>query len=229
MRPWGTTDSRSRLDAALMQGGELRAADISLSVSRALLLLRTELDAVELEWRRLDGSTYLVARAASGESRMLHGETLLRQLPREQLLDTAHLMAPDVALQSEWLERFDTYYFARDVQSMYGSQNRPLPVLRVRFDDPEQTWVYLDPASGEMVARHDQRQRVGRWLFNLLHSWDWPPLLERPLLREALIIAFSLGGLVICLSGTVLGWRRLRRSRVPSRRSTLLRNEGGSL
>ncbi|MDZ4194288.1 MAG: PepSY domain-containing protein, partial [Pseudomonas sp.] len=55
-----------------------------------------------------------------------------------------------------------------------------------------------------------------------------PPLLERPLLREALIIAFSLGGLVICLSGTVLGWRRLRRSGVPSRRSTLLRNEGRS-
>lgn len=228
MRPWGTTDSRSRLDAALMQSGALRAADVSLSVSRALRRLRTELDVVEVEWRRLDGRTYLVARAATGESRMLHGETLLRQLPREQLLDTAHLMAPDVALQSEWLERFDTYYFARDAQSMYGSQNRPLPVLRVRFDDPEQTWVYLDPASGEMIARHDQRQRVGRWLFNLLHSWDWPPLLERPLLREALIIAFSLGGLVICLSGTVLGWRRLRRSGVPSRRSTLLRNEGRS-
>lgn len=64
MRPWGATDSRSRLDAALMQGGELRAADISLSVSSALQLLRTELDVVELEWRRLDGSTYLVARAA---------------------------------------------------------------------------------------------------------------------------------------------------------------------
>jgi len=85
--------------------------------------------------------------------------------------------------------------------------------MRLRFDDPEQTWIYLDPASGEMVARHDQRQRLGRWLFNLLHSWDVQPLLERPRLREALIIAFSLGGLIICLSGTVLGWRRLQRQR----------------
>ncbi len=96
---------------------------------------------------------------------------------------------------------------------MYGAESRPLPVMRLRFDDPEQTWIYLDPASGEMVARHDQRQRLGRWLFNLLHSWDVQPLLERPRLREALIIAFSLGGLIICLSGTVLGWRRLQRQR----------------
>ncbi|PRB81549.1 sodium:proline symporter [Pseudomonas sp. MYb185] len=210
MRPWGTTDSRSHLDPALMQGGALRAIDLPLSVSSALQLVRTELDVVELEWRRLDGSTYLVARDATGESRILYGQTLQRQFSRERLLIAASIMAPDRALESDWLERFDSYYFARDAQSMYGFQSRPLPVLRVRFEDAEQTWIYLDPASGEMVARHDQRQRIGRWLFNLLHSWDWQPLLERPLLREALIIVFSLGGLVICLSGTVLGWRRLR-------------------
>ena len=80
--------------------------------------------------------------------------------------------------------------------SLFGAESWPLPVMRLRFDEPEQTWIYLNPASGEMVARHDQRQRVGRWLFNLLHSWDLQPLLERPRLREALIIAFSLGGLI---------------------------------
>lgn len=213
MRPWSMTDNRSRLDAAAMQGGALRAADISISVTRALQLLRAELDVVELEWRRLDGSTYLVARDSSGNSRILQGETSVRQVPRERLLDAARTMAPAISVEDDWLERFDAYYFTRDPQSMYGVQSRPLPVLRVRFDDPAQSWVYLDPASGEMVARHDQSQRVGRWLFNLLHSWDWQPLLERPRLREALIIAFSLGGLVICLSGTVLGWRRLRRGR----------------
>lgn len=34
MRPWSVTDSRSRLDAAVMQGGTLRAADISPSRGR---------------------------------------------------------------------------------------------------------------------------------------------------------------------------------------------------
>lgn len=213
MRPWSVTDSRSRLDAAVMQGGALRAADSSIPVTRALQLLDAELDVVELEWRRMKGRTYLVARGSSGDSRILLGERIIRQFPPEQLLAAARTMAPSITVETEWLERFDSYYFAREAQSMYGAESRPLPVMRLRFDDPEQTWIYLDPASGEMVARHDQRQRLGRWLFNLLHSWDVQPLLERPRLREALIIAFSLGGLIICLSGTVLGWRRLQRQR----------------
>ena len=35
--------------------------------------------------------------------------------------------------------------------------------------------------------------------------------LERPWLREVLIIVFSLGGLAISVTGIVLGWRRLQR------------------
>ncbi len=211
MRPWSVTDGRSRLDATAMQGGTLRAADVSIPVTRALQLLSGELNVVEMEWRRMNGINFLTARDSSGDSRILLGETLIRQFPPEQLFAAARTMAPAIPVEEDWLERFDSYYFARDAQSMYGAERRPLPVLRVRFDDPEQTWIYLDPASGEMVARHDQRQRVGRWLFNLLHSWDWQPLLERPRLREVLITAFSLAGLIICLSGTVLGWRRLQR------------------
>ena len=61
-------------------------------------------------------------------------------------------------------------------------------------------------------------------MFNLLHSWDWLPLLERPWLREVLIIIFSLGGLAISVTGIVLGWRRLQRGsgrrRAPRRLKT---------
>ncbi|WP_460163316.1 hypothetical protein [Pseudomonas sp. S2_F03] len=56
-------------------------------------------------------------------------------------------------------------------------------------------------------------------LVNLLHSWDWLPLLERSLLREVLIIALSLGGFAISVTGIVLGWRRLLRSRNRHRKS----------
>jgi len=49
-----------------------------------------------------------------------------------------------------------------------------------------------------------------RWVFKLLHSWDWLPLLQRPLLRAGLLLAFSAGILAIAVSGVLLGWRRLR-------------------
>ncbi len=212
MRPWGLTDSRSQI---ALQPGPLHAADLKLPVATALARLREEagFNTVELQWQRLADVTYMVARNANGDSRILEdGAPPTRAFARQRLLAAAQAMAPGMAVQDDWQSAYDFHYFARDPQSMYGFQSRPLPVLRLRFDDPAATWVYLDPASGMMVANHDRAQRTGRWLFNLLHSWDWQPLLARPLLREGLIIVLSSGGLVIALSGVVLGWRRLRRT-----------------
>ncbi|WP_225933179.1 PepSY domain-containing protein [Pseudomonas maumuensis] len=211
MRPWGVTDSRSQI---ALQQTPLRAADLQLPIATALARLHdeTRFDAVELQWQRLAGVTYAVARSADGDSRILEAHAPpARTFSRERLLAAAQAMAPGVTVEDDWQSAYDFHYFAREPQSMYGSQARPLPVLRLRFADAAGTWAYLDPASGTLVASHDRAQRAGRWLFNLLHSWDWQPLLARPLLREGLIIGLSAGGLVIALSGVVLGGRRLRR------------------
>ena len=49
----------------------------------------------------------------------------------------------------------------------------PLPILRVKFDDPDQTWVYVDPEVSQVVARIHELDRVERWLYNGLHSLDF--------------------------------------------------------
>ena len=41
------------------------------------------------------------------------------------------------------LQAYDAYYYSRD-------GGTPLPVLRVKFDDPDRTWFYIDPASGTL-------------------------------------------------------------------------------
>ncbi|WP_211116201.1 hypothetical protein, partial [Methylophaga sp. SB9B] len=41
------------------------------------------------------------------------------------------------------------------------------------------TWIHIDPHNGAVIESLDQNRRIARWLFNLLHSWDWQPLLER--------------------------------------------------
>lgn len=169
----------------------------------------------------LGGRAYLSAFDAAGNSRVM-GQQAADQaqplLPSATLQAAAQSMQPAARIEAELLHDYDAYYYARAEQSMYGHQRRPLPVLRVRFDDAAATWLYLDPHSGALLAQLDSRARASRWLFNLLHSWDWQPLLDRPRLREALIILFSLGGLVISLSGILLGWRRLSRLRRPAQR-----------
>lgn len=216
MRPWHLFDSQSTLAAADYRGGPLTAEQLALPLDEVLARLRRAgLNAHELEWRMLGGRAYLSAFDAAGNSRVMGlqaADQAQRLLPTATLQAAAQAMQqPAARIEAELLHGYDAYYYARAEQSMYGHYPRRLPVLRVRFDDAAATWLYLDPHSGALLAQLDSRARASRWLFNLLHSWDWQPLLERPRLREALIILFSLGGLAISLSGILLGWRRLSR------------------
>ncbi|EQM66952.1 PepSY domain-containing protein [Pseudomonas tohonis] len=223
MRPWHLTEGRSPLAARDFQGGELRGDAFHVGVNEALQRFREAgLEPVELQWRMLGGAAYLGALDARGNSRVLPLNGVgpaLALLPRS----TLEAAAPEPVAQADWLEAYDAYYYPRGEASMYGGQPKRLPLLRLAFDDPGHSWVQIDPYSGAVLDVLDDSRRVGRWLFNLLHSWDWQPLLERPWLREVLIIAVSLGGLAISVSGVVIGWRRLRprrrpvRSRVPAR------------
>ncbi|MBB2495269.1 PepSY domain-containing protein [Aquipseudomonas ullengensis] len=215
MNPWQLFASSSTLAPAAYRGGDLSVATDRQPLAETLAQFRQAgLLVREVHWQRVGGQLYRVAYDAAGESRLLavvEGAEVIAQLPASTLEQAARAMLPGVAVQFDWLERYDAYYYPRAEQSMYGHQRKRLPMLRARFADPAASWVHLDPYSGALIEQLDQRQRVSRWLFNLLHSWDWLPLLERPLLREGLVILFSLGGLAISLSGIVLGWRRLQR------------------
>ena len=102
------------------------------------------------------------------------------------------------------LEEYDAYYYDR-----HGA--RLLPVLRVRYDDPLRTWLYLDPQRGVIVQKEERLSRVNRWLYHGLHSLDFPFLYYRRPLWDVVVIVLSLGGIVLSASTMVQAWRRLRR------------------
>jgi uncharacterized iron-regulated membrane protein len=115
-----------------------------------------------------------------------------------------HLESSAPLLSVDCLTAPDAYWYA------VGMLPR-LPVLRLRFADPAQTWFYVDPATGEVLRTVDERQRVYRWVFNLLHRWDLNTLtLHRPA-WDGLIWLFSIAGVVTSISGIWLGWKRLAR------------------
>ena len=89
--------------------------------------------------------------------------------------------------------------------------NDPLPVLRVRYEDPVGTWLYLAPASGTIVMKQEQRTRANRWLYNGLHSLDFPMLYDSRPLWDILLVVLSIGGAVLSVTTMVPAWRRLRR------------------
>jgi hypothetical protein len=94
---------------------------------------------------------------------------------------------------------------------MTGGGDKPLPIWRLVFDDAHATWVHLDPHTGAVLGRSDTGRRTSRWLFAMLHSWDWLPLLERRPLWDIVLVALSAGGTLLSVTGVVIGWRRLGR------------------
>ena len=113
--------------------------------------------------------------------------------------------APNVPIaESAVLTDYDSYYYARD-------PNPPLPVVRIKFSDPNRTWVYVDPAMSQVVAQFTGRKRVERWVYHGFHSLDfgfW--YLKRPL-WDIGVIALSLGGAASSAIGLFVGFRRLAR------------------
>lgn len=98
----------------------------------------------------------------------------------------------------------DAYY--------YDIGTRPLlPALRLRFADPDRTWLYLEPVTGEILNSVDTRRRAYRWLYDMLHKWDLNALTLRRPLWDILLWLFSIAGLVTSASGIWIGWRRLSR------------------
>ncbi len=125
--------------------------------------------------------------------------------PREAMAEVARATMPGIAVKDAvWLTAYDSYYY--DPRS-----SRPLPVLRVRYDDPQETWLYVDPSRGAVVQRNEKVTRLRRWLYQGLHSLDFPFLYYKRPLWDIVVIVLSIGGTVLSATTLIPAWRRLKR------------------
>ena len=121
------------------------------------------------------------------------------------MLELARAAMPGVAIEhAVWLREYDAHYY--DLRA-----GRGLPVLRVQYADEAKTWLYVDPARGSIVQRTDETRRLRRWLYQGLHSLDFPFLYYKRPLWDVVVIVLSVGGLLLSATTLVPSWRRLRR------------------
>ena len=124
---------------------------------------------------------------------------------REAMPEIAQAAMPGVPVRdSEWIEEYDGYYY--DPRG-----TRTLPVLRVRYADANETWLYLDPGRGGIVQRSGKVSRLRRWLYQGFHSLDFPFLYFKRPLWDMVVILLSIGGTVLSFTTLLPAIRRLRR------------------
>ncbi len=165
----------------------------------------------EIEWLRVAGRAYLtfrtspwVERIAAAADRDLGAAPTA--FPATVLAGVQSRLMPGARLtEHRVLEAYDRYYYARD------HAPRPLPILRLRFDDPAATWFHIDLATGTILERIDASRRAYRFWFNALHSHDLPWMLDRPVLRRTWMVILCTAGFLFSCNATWVAWKRLRR------------------
>jgi hypothetical protein len=122
------------------------------------------------------------------------------------LVERVRAAAPEAQIvETRALTEYDSYYYSRNRQI-------PLPALRIKFDDPAQTWVYVDPSISQVVTAINRWQRVERWAYHGLHSLDLPYLYNSRPSWDIVMIVLCVGGLTSSVLGLVLGTRRMKRA-----------------
>ncbi len=206
MDPWSwhpgtapTRDQRERLAGGPLVAGDLSAAAIRRAVEAYAPLMPKEVQLV-----RFRGHSYLSAAEGLVSLDAPHLGAA-PQLPPDLVMGAARIVMPGVPIDGvQWMEDYDAYYYDRDRRS-------PLPVVRVRYADPQRTWLYIDPRHGVIAKKEERLTRLNRWLYHGFHSIDFPFLYYRRPLWDIVVIVLSVGGLALSVTTLTASWRRLKR------------------
>ena len=207
MDPWDwhpstapTRDQRSRV-----AGGAIALTDLSVDKLRKVVDAFAPDHPKEIEITRFRGHYY--ASAAAGIVSFDEPKFGAHdQLPADLIVGAASVAMDAVPIDGmTWLDQYDPYYYDRD-----GALS--LPVLRVRYRDPQQTWLYFDPKRGTIARKEERLTRLNRWLYHGFHSLDFPFLYYKRPLWDIVVIVLSIGGIVLSATTLSASWRRVRRN-----------------
>jgi hypothetical protein len=142
------------------------------------------------------------------------------------VMRVARDVMPGVAIrEAVWLDEYDDYYYKTVSSFDLGLPRmaRTLPVLRVKYDDAAQTWLYFTPSPGQ-IYKAERQDRANRWGYYGLHGLDFAFLFRYRPLWDIVVVVLLVGVTVSSVTSLVPACRRLarhsRKVALPSIRSS---------
>ena len=185
--------------------GRVDAAAFDAKHPREALEQLRGLSVKEIELASFAGEAVYLARLEDGTSRIvpMAGE------PRpafdiNRIVEVIKATAPD-RMETRILTQYDRYYLDR-------MRGRPLPVVLALTHDEAGTRYYIDPATARVVGSYSSDAWVSRWLYNGLHSLNFPWLYNHRPLWDIVVIAFMLGGAALSTTSLILAWQVMGRT-----------------
>jgi len=161
----------------------------------------------EVAMTSFDGQPLYSLGLADGSSRLISLDGQVADgFDHSRIVDIVKKSAPNPqAVETRVIDRYDVHYLDR-------TRQRPLPVILALMNDAEHTRYYIDPKTATVVGTASDRNFWRRWLYNGLHSLNFPWLYEYRPLWDIVVITFMLGGMVLSLTSLTLAWRAIGRT-----------------
>jgi uncharacterized iron-regulated membrane protein len=140
--------------------------------------------------------------------------------PKVQLLDQATPAASQIpaniltaAAADAWPLADSTLRGSSKSDAFYrAAEELPGRAVSLTLTSPKHALLYLDPVTGEIKVLMDTSRKAYAWCYYALHTFNFPWLLDHPVLRKVLILIPLLAGFLFSITGLVVGYRRLRDS-----------------
>lgn len=205
--PGGDTD---RGDAGLSVVRALAADDLELEKfstkhPREALAQVGGLEVKELELASFAGEPMYMATLGR-ETRVVpvRGEPRV-EIGRDLIVDIVTQAAlPAGVADIRVIDQYDAYYLDR-------RHRLPLPVIRARLNDADETRIYIDPRTAGVVGGYSSQEWTTRWAYRGLHSFDFPWLYANRPAWDVVVLTLMLGGMALCMTSLVLAWGVLGR------------------
>ena len=169
----------------------------------------------------LDGSIHAASiSAVAGIPYMqlaVPGRKWLRSLGPEGSMALPAVPESDIrsGVRAAWPNSEITELFAPQPDDSYGHLREgslPPSAIRVVLDDADETWLHIDGSNGQILSVMDRSRRVYRWLFNGLHSLDFPGFVDRRPAWDMVMLSLLCLGFAFSVTAVMLGQKRLKRS-----------------
>jgi hypothetical protein len=206
MNPWGLFEGTS----AQTERTRLRGAQPSgLDLERAMQAFAIDppKEIVSLTASPLNGRLFFIATTVQGERRRFNAAAAPAPLDDADLsYVAAALSGTGPSAVPMLLQQEDSYYFS------HHRDAAPLPVYRIALRDGSDTRYYIDPLSGMLIAKVDRAAQDYRWWHQALHRLDFTAGMRGRPQWDALMLLLLSGVTLLCVTGAVLGCRRLLRT-----------------
>ena len=163
----------------------------------------------EVDFLRIQGDPYYLLRNGPSEPVLVSADSMQERrelFTPESLVDRIKQATPgETMIDSSLLTTYDGYYHPSE-------RKPPLPVLRVKFADPNATWFYVDPRLSQVVASFTRRERLQRWIYHGLHSFDFNFWYYNGPVWRTVMVALNAGGAALSLIGVVIAIKRIKRA-----------------